>query len=66
MKKIKRVTVFSDGSCYLHYGIVTSVKLNNIIFKKIDYKNSNLYNKKNTKNFFLKNSKKYKKLFFKK
>lgn len=64
MKKIKKIFVFSDGSCYIDYNVITSIKLNNVNFKKTDYKNSNLYDKKTKKSFISKHSKSYKKKFF--
>jgi hypothetical protein len=64
MKKVKKIIVFSDGSCYVDLHVISTIKLNNVIFKKIDYKNSSLYDKKQKKNYISKYSKKYKKKFF--
>ena len=64
MKKVKKIIVFSDGSCYVNYTIITTVKLNNVNFKKIDYNNSILYDQKVKKNYTSKHSKNYKKKFF--
>ena len=65
MKKIKKIFVFSDGSCYSDYSIVTSIKFSNTDFNTLDYKNSSLYNDKVAKNVISKYSKEYKKKFFK-
>ena len=64
MKKVKKIFVFSDGSCYIDYNIITSIKLKNVVFKKNDYKNSSLYNKNLNLQFVSKHSKQYKKKFF--
>ena len=64
MKKIKNIFVFSDGSYYSDYSVVTSVKFNTVYFNKVDYKNSILYTNKPSKNLISKHSKEYKKKFF--
>lgn len=64
MKKMKKIIVFSDGSCYVDFNVITTIKLSNVNFKKIDYKNSSLYDKKIKKNYISKHSKDYKKKFF--
>lgn len=64
MKQIKNFCVFSDGSCYFDYNVVTSVKFDHIIFQKLDYKNSSLHHKKKVKAMTFQHSKAYKKKFF--
>lgn len=64
MKRIKKMIVFSDGSCYVDFNIISTIKLSNVTFKKIDYKNSTLYDKRIKKNYISKYSKDYKKKFF--
>ena len=44
MKKIKKIFVLSDGSCFFDYSVITSIKFSNVNFQKNDYKNSKLYN----------------------
>ena len=64
MKRVKKIIVFSDGSCYVDFNLLSTIKLSNVMFKKIDYKNSSLYDKKIKKNYISKHSKNYKKKFF--
>ena len=64
MKKLKNLYVLSDGSCYITYNIITSIKFNLINFQKKDYKNSNFYSNKIIKNTSSKYSKTYKNKFF--
>ena len=64
MKKIKKIFVLSDGSCYYDYSVTTSIKFSNVEFYKNDLKNSILYHDKISKVVISKSSKEYKKKFF--
>ena len=46
MKKIKKLIVLSDGSCYFDYTTITSIKFSHVSFYKNDYKNFVFYTKK--------------------
>lgn len=64
MKKIKKLNVFSDGSCYFDYSTATSIKISHVDFQKNDYKNFIFYTKKKVTDLESSYSKNYKKKFF--
>ena len=65
MKKMKKFYVLSDGSSYLEYSVVTSIKFSNVNFQKNDYKNSNFYTHDKKNKTLASSSKSYiKKHFF--
>ena len=64
MKKIKKILVFSDGSSYFDSDLLTSVKFNNVVFKKNSYNTINVLNTQKKKIFSSIYSTFYKKKYF--